>query len=87
MERLTAAKAKGWDALANGDIFLFEEFRLDRQAEGFLGAINAAFLFPYQLVREPLMFSPCSSNGRAISSPKKRSWPPSGGGRLSKAAT
>ena len=34
MERLTAAKAKGWDALATGDIFLFEEFRLDGQGDG-----------------------------------------------------
>ena len=34
MDRLTAAKAKGWDALATGDIFLFEEFRLDRRGDG-----------------------------------------------------
>jgi DNA-binding winged helix-turn-helix (wHTH) protein len=34
MERLTAAKAKGWDALATADIFLFEEFRLDRREDG-----------------------------------------------------
>ena len=31
---MTAAKAKGWDALATGDIFLFEEFRLDGQGDG-----------------------------------------------------
>ena len=34
MDRLTAAKAKGWDVLATGDIFLFEEFRFDRHGEG-----------------------------------------------------
>ena len=31
---MTAAKAKGWDVLATGDIFLFEEFRFDRHGEG-----------------------------------------------------
>ena len=34
MEGLTAAKAKGWEALATADVFLFEDFRLDRQGDG-----------------------------------------------------
>lgn len=34
MERLNAVKAKGWDALATADVFLFEDFRLDRQGDG-----------------------------------------------------
>src|SRR6516225_4590145 len=34
MERLTAAKAQGRDTLATADIFLFEEFRHDRQGNG-----------------------------------------------------
>ena len=34
MERLTAENAQGWDVLATTNIFLFEEFRLDRQGEG-----------------------------------------------------
>jgi hypothetical protein len=73
--------------LATADIFLFEGFRLDRRATVCLGAMNAVCSFQSPSDCEPSMFSVRLSNDQAISSRKRRSWRPSGDGRLSRMLT
>ena len=87
MERLTAAKAKGWDALATGDIFLFEEFRLDGQGDGLSRRDKHVSSFQYPSASELSIFSLFWSSGQAISARKRRSWQPCGDGRSSRMPT
>ena len=84
MERLTAAKAKGWDALATGDIFLSEEFRLDGQGDGLSRRDKHVSSFQYPSASELSIFSLFWSSSPAVSSQKKRSWRRSGAGLLSR---
>jgi len=70
--------------LATADIFLFEDFRLDRQGEGLSRRNERGVFVPVPIGLRFSMFFAFLSSGPAISSRKRRLWRRCGGARSSR---